>query len=60
MSAPAKDEAVLMLLDSYGLVYRAFFALPVLTTTKGMPINAAYGFTQMLTKLIADEKPTHA
>jgi DNA polymerase-1 len=59
MSAPAKDEAVLMLLDSYGLVYRAFFALPVLTTTKGMPINAAYGFTQMLTKLIADEKPTH-
>ncbi len=48
-----------MLLDTYGLVYRAFFALPVLTTTKGQPINAAYGFTQMLTKLIADEHPTH-
>jgi DNA polymerase-1 len=53
------DSAVLMLLDTYGLVYRAFFALPVLTTTKGVPINAAYGFTQMLTKIIADEKPTH-
>lgn len=49
----------LMLLDTYGLVYRAFFALPPLTTTKGMPINAAYGFTMMLNKLIADEKPTH-
>jgi len=49
----------LMLLDTYGLVYRAFFALPMLTTTKGVPINAAYGFTQMLTKLIGDEKPTH-
>ena len=48
-----------MLLDTYGLVYRAFFALPVLTTTRGVPINAAYGFTTMLTKLIADEKPTH-
>ena len=24
-----------------------------------MPINAAYGFTMMLNKLIADEKPTH-
>ncbi len=48
-----------MLLDTYGLVYRAFFALPMLTTTKGMPINAAYGFTMMLNKLIADEKPTH-
>ncbi|MGB8910269.1 MAG: DNA polymerase I [Candidatus Cybelea sp.] len=49
----------LMLLDTYGLVYRAFFALPSLTTSKGVPINAVYGFTMMLNKLIADEKPTH-
>lgn len=48
-----------MLLDTYGLVYRAFFALPPLSTTRGVPINAAYGFTMMLNKLIADEKPTH-
>ncbi len=48
-----------MLLDTYGLVYRAFFALPPLTTTRGVPINAAYGFTQMLNKIAADEKPTH-
>jgi DNA polymerase-1 len=56
---PPPQSARLMLLDTYGLVYRAFFALPALTTTHGMPINAAYGFTMMLTKLIADEKPTH-
>ena len=49
----------LMLLDTYGLVYRAFFALPPLTTTRGMPINAAYGFTMMLNKIVADERPTH-
>lgn len=48
-----------MLLDTYGLVYRAFFALPPLTTTRGMPINAAYGFTMMLNKIVNDEKPTH-
>lgn len=48
-----------MLLDSYGLVYRAFFALPLLTKADGAPINAAYGFTMMLTKLLAEEKPTH-
>ncbi len=48
-----------MLLDTYGLVYRAYFALPMLTTIKGVPINAAYGFTMMLNKLIADERPTH-
>jgi DNA polymerase-1 len=56
---PAAGTARLMLLDTYGLVYRAFFALPALTTTRGVPINAAYGFTMMLNKLIADEKPTH-
>lgn len=49
----------LMLLDTYGLVYRAFFALPGLTTSRGEPINAVYGFTMMLNKLIAEEKPTH-
>jgi len=48
-----------MLLDTYGLVYRAFFALPGLTTSKGVPINAVYGFTMMLNKIIADERPTH-
>jgi DNA polymerase-1 len=56
---PPPQSARLMLLDTYGLVYRAFFALPSLTTTHGMPINAAYGFTMMLVKLIADERPTH-
>jgi DNA polymerase-1 len=55
MSSPNK----LMLLDTYGLVYRAFFALPPLTTTRGVPINAAYGFTMMLNKIVNDEKPTH-
>src|SRR5579871_6556230 len=49
----------LMLLDTYGLVYRAYFALPGLTTSKGVPINAVYGFTMMLNKLIADEKQKH-
>ena len=56
---PRKKPSRLMLLDTYGLVYRAFFALPPLTTVKGVPINAVYGFTMMLNKLINDEKPTH-
>ncbi len=55
----AHERDTLMLLDTYGLVYRAFFALPPLTTAKGMPINAVYGFTMMLNKVIAEEKPTH-
>ena len=58
-ATPATESAVLMLLDTYGLVYRAFFALPPLNTAAGTPINAVYGFTMMLNKLIADEKPAH-
>ena len=48
-----------MVLDTYGLVYRAFFALPPLTTSRGVPNNDVYGFTMMLNKVITDEKPTH-
>ncbi|MGH7736873.1 MAG: DNA polymerase I [Candidatus Tyrphobacter sp.] len=49
----------LMLIDTYGLVYRAFFALPPLSTAKGVPINAVYGLTMMLNKIVAQEHPTH-
>ena len=56
---PPPDTATLMLLDTYGLVYRAFFALPVMTTASGQPTNAAYGFIMMLQKVLADERPTH-
>ena len=55
----SESAARIMLLDTYGLVYRAFFALPMLTTSKGVPNNAVYGFTRMLAKIINDEHPTH-
>jgi DNA polymerase-1 len=55
----AHERDTVMLIDTYGLVYRAFFALPPLSTAKGMPINAVYGFTMMLNKVVAEEKPTH-
>ncbi len=52
-------QAKLLLIDVYSLVYRAFFALPALTTSAGLPINAAYGFERMLSRVLRDEKPTH-
>lgn len=61
MTAPLPGAARLMLLDTYGLVYAAFFAMKdrPLTTTRGVRIEAAYVFTTTLTKLVVDEKPTH-
>jgi DNA polymerase I len=50
----------LLLLDGHSLAYRAFYALPSdLATKAGTVTNAVYGFTAMLTKVLADEKPTH-
>jgi DNA polymerase-1 len=52
--------AKLLLLDGHSLAYRAFFALPTdLATKDGTVTNAVYGFTSMLTKVIADEKPDY-
>ncbi|HXM18122.1 MAG TPA: DNA polymerase I [Candidatus Tumulicola sp.] len=50
----------LLLLDVYALVYRAFFALPPLTSPAGSAVNAAYGFERMLARIIMQERPTHA
>src|SRR4051812_47531603 len=48
----------LLLLDGHSLAYRAFYALPTdLSTRDGTITNAVYGFTSMLTKVLADEKP---
>jgi DNA polymerase-1 len=48
----------LLLLDGHSLAYRAFFALPTdLATAAGTVTNAVYGFTSMLTKVLADEHP---
>ncbi len=55
---PARDRPLLALLDGYSLAYRAFFALPPdLRTTTGQVTNAVYGFTTMLIKLLAEQKP---
>jgi len=48
----------LLLLDGHSLAFRAFFALPTdLATASGTVTNAVYGFTSMLAKVMADERP---
>ncbi|MCL6548262.1 MAG: DNA polymerase I [Alicyclobacillus sp.] len=48
-----------MLIDGNSITYRAFFALPPLSNAAGQFTNAVFGFTQMLLKLLQDERPTH-
>ncbi|MGE5545476.1 MAG: DNA polymerase I [Solirubrobacterales bacterium] len=44
----------LYLVDGSGFIFRAFHALPPMTRGDGTPINAVYGFTNMLLKLLND------
>lgn len=45
--------------DGNGYIYRAFFALPRMNNSKGMPTHAVYGFTNMIRKLLTEEKPEY-
>jgi DNA polymerase-1 len=47
----------LVLIDGSGYIYRAFHALPPLTTSKGQPTGAIYGFLNMLQKLRTEQRP---
>ncbi|WKL00966.1 DNA polymerase I [Paenibacillus amylolyticus] len=48
-----------ILIDGNSIIYRAFFAMPPLTNSKGLHTNAVYGFTTMLLRLLEEHKPTH-
>lgn len=49
MSAPTA-----LLLDTFSLFFRAFFALPPMSTERGEPTNALYGFSVLLLKLLRE------
>jgi len=55
----ADERKQLILVDGSGYIFRAFFALPQMNTSHGLPTNATYGFIRMLLKLLKDARPTH-
>lgn len=46
-----------MILDGNSLIYRAFYAIPLLSNSEGVFTNAVYGFVNMLMRILAEEKP---
>ena len=48
-----------MLLDGFGLVYRGYYALPPLTTSKGELVNGVFGFCSIVLRGFADLKPDY-
>ena len=55
-SAPLRH---LYLVDGSGFIFRAFHALPPMTRPDGTPVNAVFGFTRMLMKLLKDTEADH-
>ncbi len=62
-AAEAREDAPaplhLVLIDGSGFIFRAFHALPPMTRADGVPINAVFGFVNMLAKLLREHVGTH-
>lgn len=47
----------LMVIDGNSIVNRAFYGVHMLTTSRGQPTNAVFGFLNILQKLVDEERP---
>lgn len=50
------DDQTLYLVDGSGFIFRAYHALPPMTRKDGTPVNAVYGFCNIMQKLMLDLK----
>ena len=53
------EKPTLFLIDGNSYFYRAYYALPHLSNSQGLPTNAVLGFTNMLLKVIREDKPDY-
>ncbi|MEE9583973.1 MAG: DNA polymerase I [Candidatus Brocadiales bacterium] len=49
----------LFIIDGHSHCYQAYYAISGLTSPDGTPVNAVYGFTGMLRKLLREQKPEY-
>src|SRR5476649_1593052 len=52
-----ETPGTLFLIDGSNNIYRSYYAIKDLTNSAGLATNAVYGFTQMLRKLLKEQKP---
>jgi DNA polymerase-1 len=57
MKIPFDIDKTVFLLDGSSFLYRAFYSLAPLTTTKGQQVQVVYGFCRMIKKLIKQFSP---
>jgi len=55
-----EKQNTLYLIDGSAYIHRAYHAIRSLSNSKGLPTNAAFGFTRMLIKLFKDKSPEYS
>jgi len=58
-TAPTPGAPHVILIDGSGFIFRAYHALPPMSRPDGTPVNAVFGFTNMLSRLLKDHVGTH-
>ncbi len=59
LPAVKPGERHLILVDGSGYIFRAFHALPPMTNPEGVPVNAVFGFTNLLAQFLTRHAGTH-
>ena len=54
-----QDREIVYLVDGSSYIHRAYHAIRNLSNSKGLPTNAAFGFTRMILKLTGEKKPKY-
>jgi len=59
MKPKSDNPGTLYLVDGHSHLYKAFYGVRGLSTSRGLPTNAIFGFVQMLHRLIESRQPDY-
>lgn len=54
-----QEKEIVYLVDGSSYIHRAYHAIGNLSSSKGLPTNATFGFTRMILKLFEEKKPKY-
>lgn len=58
-AARSSEKKKFFIIDGNAYIYRAFYAIPELSTSTGIPTNAVFGFASLMLKLLREDKPDY-
>jgi len=59
MNFSNNKSSKIFLVDGNAYIHRAYHAIPLLTTSSGLPVNAVFGFIRMIFKILKNFKPEY-